>query len=635
MNLEKVRPTVGETVGGGRMGANVSGAYTPDYTPLSPDRQNLLTFAQRLHGWGANVTAILPGSKRPAHKWQHWQAARQTVGEVAGLPWRSAVAVGVIDGVGGWRDFDFDDCPTFDPVALVLAELGLPAAYPWVIRTGGGWRVSVLCLDDLPAAILTAKTGAGGGPGVFTFAPKRAGDFDHLELRWRDCQTILAGQHPTAERGYTFAHGSPMSPPAAVPLGRVLRAALAVGELPKHETKPTAAPSTRQVAPSAAKPAEPGQLAAYSAAALSRELDALAHAREGARNVALNRAAFALGQLVGAGLLDRFDVETRLETVALALDLEAGEVQATIKSGLDAGEAQPRNVPDLAARAERPGATPRLEIPAIWRVKHADTDKCPHCGRLWHGATKKGKTTTKRLTCGNRHKCKGALKQLAFSQWGRLFAWESCNVAFVDKGKEYRKWKDTYGAACDDYTGLAVGDTDTMIVVTNGGYGQPTPTGEAVEMLTEAFAKLPKRARIRNKAGKGPRARAKDEPMSPELRALCWTLPETDTDLLAEAYAEADIPFERKGDYIGSLAPLDPDQVKALTFAIATKAATRGSRWRPRDRRKSSIGTVLLSKCYVPTAGEWGEDLPRTEGEAVEYALRERVDLQPDHPLRR
>ena len=284
------------------------------------NKRDLFDFARQLHTWGANVTAIEAGTKRPAHKWKHWQTARQTSSELSGLPWGRAIAIGVIDGVGGWRNFDFDDCPTYpstgrtsDPVSLVLAELGLPATYPWVIRTDSGWRVSVRCLDDLPAAILTTKTGTGGGLGVFTFAPKRAGDFDHLELRWRKCQTILAGQHPSG-RAYSFAHDLPIHPPTAVLLGRVLQATLAVGQLPQHEIQPQEQSTTRHKLPNTpglatSNRTRPGRSAAWAAAVLFGELDALSHAQTGQRNIALNRTAFALGRLIGARLLDRTDVE--------------------------------------------------------------------------------------------------------------------------------------------------------------------------------------------------------------------------------------------------------------------------------------------------------------------------------------
>ena len=73
------------------------------------------------------------------------------------------------------------------------------------------------------------------------------------------------------------------------------------------------------------------------------ELDVLTRTQQGRRNIALNRASFTLGQLVGARLLNRADVEMHLETVALELGLSIVEIRDTIRSGLDAGEAYPRN----------------------------------------------------------------------------------------------------------------------------------------------------------------------------------------------------------------------------------------------------------------------------------------------------
>jgi hypothetical protein len=68
----------------------------------------------------------------------------------------------------------------------------------------------------------------------------------------------------------------------------------------------------------------------------------VAAAQPGGRNVTLNRAAFNLGQLVAAGLLD---VE-QVRAVLLAAALEAGnpeaKARATINSGLAGGVAKPR-----------------------------------------------------------------------------------------------------------------------------------------------------------------------------------------------------------------------------------------------------------------------------------------------------
>jgi len=83
----------------------------------------------------------------------------------------------------------------------------------------------------------------------------------------------------------------------------------------------------------------------YAKAALGRELDKLARTIEGARNTQLNASAFALGQLVGAGALDRGEVEARLADVARQIGLGEREVRATIRSGLDSGMKEPRAIP--------------------------------------------------------------------------------------------------------------------------------------------------------------------------------------------------------------------------------------------------------------------------------------------------
>ena len=89
---------------------------------------------------------------------------------------------------------------------------------------------------------------------------------------------------------------------------------------------------------------------AYAMAALSGELEKLATASRGTRNNTLNTAAYSLGQLVGAGLLNRTEVESQLVSVALSTGLDEHEAQATVASGLRAGEEKPRAVPDNGHR---------------------------------------------------------------------------------------------------------------------------------------------------------------------------------------------------------------------------------------------------------------------------------------------
>ncbi|MDP8931866.1 MAG: DNA primase, partial [Actinomycetota bacterium] len=82
----------------------------------------------------------------------------------------------------------------------------------------------------------------------------------------------------------------------------------------------------------------------YALAALQGEVGVVIAAPEGQRNDTLNAASFALGTLVGAGLLDEHSVTDQLLQAALVAGLPEAEAQATIRSGLGAGRAQPRAV---------------------------------------------------------------------------------------------------------------------------------------------------------------------------------------------------------------------------------------------------------------------------------------------------
>ena len=82
----------------------------------------------------------------------------------------------------------------------------------------------------------------------------------------------------------------------------------------------------------------------YAEVALSRELERVALAASGERNTVLNRAAFALGQLACAGLLDPGAVAAALGGAAMATGLDRREIEKTLASGLKAGMASPRGV---------------------------------------------------------------------------------------------------------------------------------------------------------------------------------------------------------------------------------------------------------------------------------------------------
>ncbi|EYB67043.1 Superfamily II helicase-like protein [Deinococcus phoenicis] len=91
----------------------------------------------------------------------------------------------------------------------------------------------------------------------------------------------------------------------------------------------------------------------YAQAALQREVEAVRATGEGGRNDQLNRSAFAVGTLIGAGILDEVEAERQLREAAEAVGLDAGEIRDTLHSGLEAGKAEPRDLSGVGLKPER------------------------------------------------------------------------------------------------------------------------------------------------------------------------------------------------------------------------------------------------------------------------------------------
>ncbi|MGX6602068.1 hypothetical protein ACWKSP_08040 [Micromonosporaceae bacterium Da 78-11] len=74
---------------------------------------------------------------------------------------------------------------------------------------------------------------------------------------------------------------------------------------------------------------------------MAAETERVARAPVGSRNDTLNRAAFALGRFVAAGLLGDGDVVRELDAAARRSGLGRAETRRTIRSGLTAGRRAP------------------------------------------------------------------------------------------------------------------------------------------------------------------------------------------------------------------------------------------------------------------------------------------------------
>lgn len=95
----------------------------------------------------------------------------------------------------------------------------------------------------------------------------------------------------------------------------------------------------------------------YGERALDGELAALRAAGNGSRNEQLNRAAFAIGQLVGGRQLEPVSAKAALTEAARTAGLDPREIAVTLESGWEAGTLEPRAPeakPGNAAPARRP-----------------------------------------------------------------------------------------------------------------------------------------------------------------------------------------------------------------------------------------------------------------------------------------
>jgi hypothetical protein len=137
--------------------------------------------------------------------------------------------------------------------------------------------------------------------------------------------------------------------------------------------------------------------AAWARAAFQAESGKVFAATEGERNQTLNNAAFSLGQIVGAGLLARGEVEAALLAAGKAVGLGDGEIEATIASGLNAGTLEPRRPPEKINGTARHNAG---DYRADDEPPHVDADDVATIADLiragaqvewdWHGWIQRG-----------------------------------------------------------------------------------------------------------------------------------------------------------------------------------------------------------------------------------------------------
>jgi hypothetical protein len=216
-------------------------------------------------------------------------------------------------GLATGRRFDVLDLDGQQGAEALRAALSItPNEHPGpLVRTGGGgWH------------LLYAPTGLGN----------RVGLLPGMDWRGRGGLIVAPPSEHASGRHYRWMR----------PLTATLRTVPA--ELLGRLAPPAAQRTTLPPAPGPG-----GRRGGYGRVALARERAAVATAPPGRRNATLNRAAFNLGQLVAAGLLDAEEVRAGLLAAALEAGNPEAKARATIESGLRGGAAKPRRPRDGAA----------------------------------------------------------------------------------------------------------------------------------------------------------------------------------------------------------------------------------------------------------------------------------------------
>lgn len=269
--------------------------------------------------YAANQWRVFPCNVNKAPLVSDWPNAASTDPESIRAWWKKwpGASIGCPMGAlrGAWvLDIDLPDGPA--SLAALEAEHGaLPATVEQ--RTGGGGRQLFFKWVE--------------GREVRNSASKLA---PGLDVRGEGGYCILPPSgHPS---GGTYAWTSNGAPLAEAP-GWLLDMVAPLPEArPSHSSMRARVEGT----------------SAYGRKALEAEAVNMAGTAQGGRNHALNESAFALGQLMAGGELDRHEAERALLDAALSAGLPEHEARKTLASGMTAGEKEPRSAPEQQAGAE-------------------------------------------------------------------------------------------------------------------------------------------------------------------------------------------------------------------------------------------------------------------------------------------
>lgn len=172
--------------------------------------------------FGFNVLPLI--FKRPAMKsWDEWQKRKQMPSDLNSFYWGEKVTgIGVISGIDSLRVIDLDGVNDPEIMGKILEYCGLPQDYEWLVISGSGKGYHIWVRIETEEGSLTTEEEF-DKKSVWKYEAKDKDKFDHLELRWKNCQTAIPPSLHESGRQYSFVNGTPLNEPATILSETVLK----------------------------------------------------------------------------------------------------------------------------------------------------------------------------------------------------------------------------------------------------------------------------------------------------------------------------------------------------------------------------------------------------------------------------
>ena len=312
--------------------ANTFHAYGINVMPTGKNSDPKTPILPPQTGWGDKINP-----DKGIHHVLHLGSQRQALADLSKLDFSNALGIAGIVGSNDIRMIDFDPMKGRKVEESVITQaldlLGLEEDYEWTVKSGKGFHIWIQ-LADIPF----------NGKGVQKYKSKHPAQFQHLELRLKNCYAILPYSQHESGNEYQFCYCEqefPDSLPVKVEVNRLIDMVKYLCEV--SEAEPT--PQTDNTQPSSTN----GRSYDFGEKALETAVKMIEQSQDGFKWEILNKASYLCGGYVGANLLNEqkaYDILDRaISRKPNVKDLK--HARDTIKQALQDGAKLPFKLEDL------------------------------------------------------------------------------------------------------------------------------------------------------------------------------------------------------------------------------------------------------------------------------------------------